>query len=104
MRELATLDEKSTSSEIAEPYLCATKIECKNRGGRRDDTCDHGLSKSWKKVKVCEKKRKNLLRVTTKKVVTGTFFEVVVCRRHHFRLFPKNKKKNGMLVHGMLVV
>ena len=31
--ELATLDEKSTSSGIAEPYLCAIKIEGKNRGG-----------------------------------------------------------------------
>ena len=30
-RELATLDEKSTSSGIAEP--CARKIEGKNRGG-----------------------------------------------------------------------
>ena len=30
-RELATLDEKPTSSEIAEPY--AIKIEGKNRGG-----------------------------------------------------------------------
>ena len=24
------------------------KIEDKNRGWRRDDTCDHGLSRSWK--------------------------------------------------------
>ena len=29
-------------------------------GGRRDDTCDHGLSRSWE-VKVCEKKKKNVL-------------------------------------------
>ena len=52
-RELATLDEKSTSSGIAEPYVCAIKIEGKNRGEERDDACDHGLSKSWK-VNVCE--------------------------------------------------
>ena len=32
-RELATLDGKSTSSGIAEPYVCAMKIEGKNRGG-----------------------------------------------------------------------
>ena len=31
-RELATLDEKSTSSAIAEHYVCAIKIEGKNRG------------------------------------------------------------------------
>ena len=42
-RELATLVKEWTSSGIAESYLCATKIESKNRGGRRDDTCDHGL-------------------------------------------------------------
>ena len=45
-RELATFDEKSTSSGIAEPYVCAMKIEGKNRG-EKDDSCDHGLSKSW---------------------------------------------------------
>ena len=49
-RELATLDEQSTSSGIA-VTLCAIKIEGKNRGGKRDDTCDHGLSRRWK-VKV----------------------------------------------------
>ena len=27
---------------------CAIKIESKNREGGRDDTCDHGLSRSWK--------------------------------------------------------
>ena len=32
-RELATLDEKSTSNGIAEPYIYAIKIEGKNRGG-----------------------------------------------------------------------
>ena len=52
-RELATLDEKSTSSGIAEP-LRAKKTEGKNRGGKRDDTCDHGLLFSWK-VEVCKK-------------------------------------------------
>ena len=35
--ELATLDGKSTSSGIAEPYA-RFKLEGKNRGGRRDDT------------------------------------------------------------------
>ena len=29
-------------------------------GGRRDDTCDHGLSRSWK-VEVCKKKKKGQL-------------------------------------------
>ena len=52
-RELATLDEKSTNSGIA----CAVKIEGKNRGGRRDDTCDHGLSRGWK-LDECEKIKK----------------------------------------------
>ena len=48
-RELAPLlDEKSTSSGIAEPYARLKKSEGENRGGRRDDTCDHGLSRSWK--------------------------------------------------------
>ena len=28
-------------------------------GGKRDDTCDHGLSRSWK-VDVCEKKRDSI--------------------------------------------
>ena len=64
-RELATLDKKSTSSEIAEP-LCVIKIKSKNRGEKRDDTgrrvdtcCDHGLlsRRSWK-VDVCEIKMK----------------------------------------------
>ena len=48
-RELATLDEKVTSSGIAEPYVCAVKFDRKNRGEERDDTCDRGLlSRSWK--------------------------------------------------------
>ena len=34
-RELATPDEKATSSGIPEPYLCAIKIEGKNRGGEK---------------------------------------------------------------------
>ena len=33
-RESATLDEKSSSSGIAEPDVCAIKIEGKNRGGK----------------------------------------------------------------------
>ena len=37
---------------MAELYACAIKIEGKNRGEERDDTCDHGLSRSWK-VDVC---------------------------------------------------
>ena len=28
--------------------ICAMKIEGKNREGKKDDTCDHGLSRSWK--------------------------------------------------------
>ena len=31
-------------------------------GGRKDDTCDHGLSRSWT-VKVCEKKKKKAVAV-----------------------------------------
>ena len=46
-RELSTLDEKSTSSGIAEPYA-RKKLKARTRGGRRDDICDHGLSISWK--------------------------------------------------------
>ena len=56
-RELATLDEKSTSSGCAEP--CArskSKARTGGGGGGRDDTCDHGLSTSWK-VDVCEKRK-----------------------------------------------
>ena len=30
---------------------------CRQEPGRRDDTCDHGLSRSWK-AKVCKKKKK----------------------------------------------
>ena len=30
-------------------------------GGRRDDTCDHGLSRSWK-VNVCEKKKRGMVK------------------------------------------
>ena len=33
------------------------KIEGKNRGGGRDDTCDHDLSRSWK-VDGFEKEKK----------------------------------------------
>ena len=40
------LDEKSTSSGIAEPYA-RQKLK-RQEPGRRDDTCDHGLSRSWK--------------------------------------------------------
>ena len=36
-RELATLNEKSTSIETAKPYARDKKIEGKNRGGGRDD-------------------------------------------------------------------
>ena len=54
--ELAILDEPSTRSGIAEPYM-RDKTEAKEQGGRRDDTCDHGLSRSWI-VDVCEKKIK----------------------------------------------
>ena len=49
-RELATLDEKSTSSGIAEPYDMGDKSWRQEPGGGegRDDTCDHGLSRIWK--------------------------------------------------------
>ena len=35
------------------------KIEDKNRGGERDDTSGHGLSRSWK-VDVCEKSKNKI--------------------------------------------
>ena len=65
-RELATLDEKSTSSGIAEPDLCAIKIEGKNRGEEGTTlTCDHGLSRSWssKKRARTKKRQETLARV-----------------------------------------
>ena len=47
-------------------------------GGRRDDTCDHGLSRSWK-VKVCKKKKKktpwgHTTRNTPERSITHTAF------------------------------
>ena len=50
----------SSSSGIAEPYMRDKKIKPKNRGGEeRDDTCDHGVSGSWKiKVSVKNNKKK----------------------------------------------
>ena len=55
-RELAILDEKSTSSVMAETYARKTLKEARTGGGRRDDTRDHGFCRSWK-VHVREKKR-----------------------------------------------
>ena len=52
------LDEKSTSIGIADA-LRFEKLEGKNRRGVRDETCDHGLSRSWK-VETC--KNKNMKR------------------------------------------
>ena len=66
-RELATLDEKTTGSGIAESDLCAIKIEGKNRGEEGTTfTCDHGLSKrSWssKKSARTKKRQETLARV-----------------------------------------
>ena len=63
-QQLATaLDEKWTSSGIAEPYA-RQKVGGKNRGEKRGDACDHGLSRSWK-VDVCGKKEKNKMCSTT---------------------------------------
>ena len=43
---------------LLNPMICAIKNYRQEPGGRRDDTCDHGLlSRSWK-VHVCEKKKK----------------------------------------------
>ena len=47
---------KSTSSGNAEPYA-RRNIEGTYRGGERDDTCEHGLSRSWE-VKLNQKKKK----------------------------------------------
>ena len=55
-RELAILDEKSTSSVMAETYARKTLKEARTGGGRRDDTRDHGFCRSWK-VHVREKKK-----------------------------------------------
>ena len=52
-RELATLEENSTSRGIAEPY--ARKTNKARTGGKSDAICDNGLSSSWK-VDVCEHK------------------------------------------------
>ena len=38
-------------------------------GGERDDTCDHGLSRSWK-VDVCEEEKKRKKKVSD---LTGTW-------------------------------
>ena len=54
-RELETLDEKSTSSRIAEPYA-RSKLKALTGGSRRDDTCDHRLSKKLESKK-CKKKK-----------------------------------------------
>ena len=39
------------------------KVKGQEPEGRRDDTCDHGLSRSWK-VKVWKKKKKNMYTYT----------------------------------------
>ena len=99
---------KSKSSGIAEPYaLCAIKNEGKSRGGRRDDTCDHGLlSRSWK-VKVDEKKKKKLWG-THAGIRPGSSFgytrvgRTFVCdcgtqhgRQEHVRLIARSSSRHG---------
>ena len=49
-REIATFD---GAVGLLEPYV-RDKNSRQEPGGRRDDTCDHGLSRSWK-VEVCNK-------------------------------------------------
>ena len=62
--------------------LCAIKIEGTNRGGRRDDTCDHGLS--WISLRV------NLLRVELESIsddkkcrYSGVYNLWMYCRYKH---------------------
>ena len=59
-RELAT-NKQSMKNRRAVALL--NPMRDKNRrqelGGRKDDTCDHGLSRSWE-VNVCEKKKKKV--------------------------------------------
>ena len=76
-RELATLDEKSTSSEIAEPYICAIIIEGKNRraGGRRDNICDHGLFVQKLESRSVRRRKKQ------KKTLKVLFFDVISFER-----------------------
>ena len=62
-RELATLDEKSTTKGLLNP-MSEKKNEGKNRGGRRDDTYDHGLSGSWKL-----ESEKCVFKTTTKNII-----------------------------------
>ena len=55
-RELAEFDEKNQRAvELLNPMR--DKNWRKEPRGRRDDTCDHGLSRSWK-VDVCEEKKR----------------------------------------------
>ena len=58
-RELATLDEKSMSSSsgIAEPYLCAMKIEGKNRGGGGTTAVTTACPQEVKSTCMCVKKK-----------------------------------------------
>ena len=58
-RELATLDEKSTTS--GRWTLCANKNEVNNRGGGRDDNCDHGLYVQKLEGESVPKEKKNSL-------------------------------------------
>ena len=51
---------KTQRSVGAEPYA-PKNINAITGGGGRDDTCDHGLSRSWK-VEACQKKREKLTR------------------------------------------
>ena len=83
-RGLATLDEKSTSSGNAERYA---RINSKARtGGGRDDTCDHGLSRSWK-VEVCQKKKEKQKKQRGTQVRRATVASA--CRRFRPGASPK---------------
>ena len=67
-RELAALDEKNRRAVMGllNP-MRAMKIEGNmNRGGRRDYTCDHGLSRRSWKVDVCEEKKEKEKKTSSK--------------------------------------
>ena len=72
-RELATLDEKSTSSGIAEPYICAIKTEGKNRGGEGMAPVTTACPEAGK-LDVCGEVKK-----TTDKVVRSTLNIILAC-------------------------
>ena len=46
-------------------------------GGRRDDTCDHGLSRGWK-VEVCEEKKEKSRGIGTETGCAGCLLVITL--------------------------